>query len=178
MFEHLFDPKFDDLDDLDVSQTLSAQANTTAWLKEIGAVDGEEVKEAHKNAARAAFAAVTDPQLPPEKQKEALMALKVPQAVRHISEMLNAYDWDFVSRAKEIRGYIVAGLMEETKHPDARVRLTAYKALGNITEVGAFTERIEIKKVDVPHTELLDDIKKYLVLPAETTEVSDTQPKT
>ena len=37
--------------------------------------------------------------------------------------MLALYDWDFVEQAKELRGFVVAKILEETSHPDARIRL-------------------------------------------------------
>ena len=47
--------------------------------------------------------------------------------MRHLTGMLAAYDWEFVQQAKEIRGYAVAQLIEETKSSNANIRL---KALG------------------------------------------------
>jgi hypothetical protein len=60
--------------------------------------------------------------------------------------MLTAYDWAFVEQAKELRGYAVAQILEEVKHPDARIRLKALQMLGTVTEVALFTERVEVKK--------------------------------
>jgi hypothetical protein len=56
----------------------------------------------------------------------------------------------------------VAKIVEETEHPDARIRLKALELLGRVTEVGLFTERIEIRKTDLTDTELDQKIKEKL----------------
>ena len=76
--------------------------------------------------------------------------------------MLTAYDWEFVHQAKELRGYTVAKLTEETSHPDARIRLKALELLGKVTEVALFSERTEIKQVGLSDAELDGELKKRL----------------
>jgi hypothetical protein len=56
----------------------------------------------------------------------------------------------------------VAKILEETDHPDARIRLKALEMLGKVTEVGLFTERIEIKKTELSDVELDERIKQKL----------------
>ena len=92
--------------------------------------------------------------------------------------MLSAYDWEFVNQAKEIRGYIVKSLLDETQSPDPKIRLKALQMLGNVTEVGAFTERIEITKKDASAEELTDRIRaKLAALLPKVIEVQDVSPK-
>jgi hypothetical protein len=76
--------------------------------------------------------------------------------------MLTAYDWEFVEQAKELRGYAVAQILEETKNPDSRIRLKALDMLGRVTEVALFTDRIEIKKTEMSDTELDQRIRDKL----------------
>jgi len=76
--------------------------------------------------------------------------------------MLAAYDWEFVEQAKHLRGMAVAKILEETNHPDARVRLKALDMLGRITEVALFTERVEIKKADMSDSDIDKKIKEKL----------------
>jgi hypothetical protein len=85
--------------------------------------------------------------------------------------MLTAYDWQFVEQAQRIRGMAVAKILEETDHPDARIRLKALEMLGKVTEVGLFTERIEIKKSDLSDVELDERIKQKLDALHKTIEV-------
>jgi hypothetical protein len=56
----------------------------------------------------------------------------------------------------------VAQILEEVKHPDARIRLKALDMLGKVTEVALFTERIEVKKTEMSDVELEARIKDKL----------------
>ena len=157
MLEHLvhFEPAitnregFIKLDAASSEDVLSAQVETQAWLKELGVETDEELAtNKEKTAAREAFGAIATVADDTD-TKEKLVALKTPAAVRHLVGMLTAYDWEFVQQAKEIRGYTVSQLLEETKSSNANIRLKALIALGKVTEVGLFTEKIEVKKTDL-----------------------------
>jgi hypothetical protein len=87
--------------------------------------------------------------------------------------MLSAYDWHFVEQAKELRGYAVSQLVEETKHPDAKIRLRALELLGKVTEVALFTERVEVKKTQMTDSELEQKIKDKLNKMAMIVDVTD-----
>jgi hypothetical protein len=87
--------------------------------------------------------------------------------------MLTAYDWKFVEQATELRGYAVSQLLEETKHPDAKIRLKALELLGKVTEVALFTERVEVKKTDMTDAELDKRIKEKLERLAKIVDVTD-----
>jgi hypothetical protein len=91
-----------------------------------------------------------------------LIQIKTPEAVRHLTGMLAAYDWEFVQQAKEIRGYAVAQLIEETKSSNANIRLKALGLLGKVTEVGLFTDQVEIKKTELSDAEIDAKIKEKL----------------
>lgn len=180
MFEHLTSLKaedFVDLADMDVTQTLEAQAGAADFFTKFGS-DPALLSQDEADAARQAFAAVTNPNVPAPVAKDAVLKLKVPRAVQHLAGMLSQYDWEFVEQAKELRGYVVAKVMEETTHPDARIRLKALEMLGKVTEVGSFTERIEVKKVDATADELTERLRAKLagLLPKQI-EVETVTPK-
>ena len=152
---------------------MSAQYNTAELLTSLGITSDEEVDKQHQIvAAREAFQAVVGPN-PDEDTKTKLVQLKTPEAVRHLTGMLAAYDWEFVEMAKELRGYTVAKLVEETKSPNANVRLKALGLLGKVTEVGLFTEKIEVKKTDLTEDEIDRKLKEKL---AKFMDVTDVQP--
>ena len=171
MLEHLLDyePPVDvvsgfgtPVEDVAPQALLDAQANTADWLQALGApAPGEAERLAAASTAQAAFQAIVTQDTTPV-QRAALVALKTPAAVRHLTGMLTAYDWEFVEQAKEIRGYAVSQLIEETKHADARIRLRALELLGKVTEVALFTDRVEIKKTDVSDADLDAKIKEKL----------------
>jgi len=141
---------------------IDAQAQTAKWEQDLD--DFEETPEQEevvKLAARDAFKSVVTHQTP-STIKDKLTQLKVPAAVQHLVGMLSVYDWEFVEQAKELRGYAVSQILEETKNPDAKVRLRALEMLGKVTEVALFTERVEVKKTDLSDSELDARIKEKL----------------
>jgi hypothetical protein len=172
MLDHLIDfsPPVDSyerkavrgLDASSPEEILNAQVKTTEWLESMGvASDQKALEQAQANAARKVFSALATAQ-PVAETKHQLTQLKTPEAVRHLVTMLSAYDWEFVEQAKELRGMAVAKILEETNHPDARIRLKALDMLGRVTEVGLFTERIEVKRADLSDNEIDQKIKDKL----------------
>jgi len=150
------------LGELDVPQLLDAQAATAhEMLIQLGSPEHVLEKD-RAQQVRDVFGKLSDLDLSVESKKEAILSLKVPQAVRHIAGMLTAYDWEYVEQNKQMRAYAVAKIIEETKHPDAKIRLRALELLGKVTEVGIFTERLEIKKVDMTDAEIDAKIKEKL----------------
>jgi len=150
------------LEKISTDETLNAQINTTAWLEKLGVDDDDKaLKEANAKAAQTVFTALAS-NAPLTETKNQLTQIKTPEAVRHLVAMLSAYDWEFVEQAKNLRGMAVAKILEETNHPDARIRLKALDMLGRITEVALFTERIEVKKTDMADHEIDAKIKEKL----------------
>lgn len=151
----------------------NAKISTADWLKELGALDDEELAtELDTTAARGAFANLVSA-APAEITHQALARVETPAAVQHLVGMLTAYDWEFVAQAKELRGYCVAKLVEETNNPTASIRLKALALLGKVTEVGLFTDKVEVKKAEVSDTELDARIKEKLNRFAQIVEVTD-----
>lgn len=147
-----------------VDALLQARVHTASWLEELGVPPDKDLhEELERETARQAFSALA---LSPEKntpeQHAALAALKTPESVRHLTGMLSAYDWEFVEQAKHIRGYVVAQLVEESKNPNASIRLKALSLLGKVTEIGLFTDKIEVKKTDMTDADLEARIKDKL----------------
>lgn len=188
MLEHLldFEPPVVDATGKDIfgldraapDQVLNAQVNTTKWLEQLGVEDDQKiVQEAEAAAARTVFAALAN-NTPPAQTKTQLTLLKTPESVRHLVTLLSAYDWEFVEQAKQMRGMAVAKIIEETNHPDARIRLKAIEMLGRVTEVALFTDRVEVKKTDMTDAEIdkklqdkLDKLLNVVDVDANTGEV-------
>ena len=171
MLDHLinFEPEvseysqgFVPLEKTTPTKTLDAKIKTVDWLKGLGAVDtGTITSELETQAARTSFANIVSA-APSEITHQALAEVKTPAAVQHLVGMLTAYDWEFVSQAKELRGYPVAKILEDCENPNASVRLKALALLGKVTEVGLFTEKIEVKKAELSDDELDQRIKDKL----------------
>ena len=144
------------------AEILNAQVNTTAWVEKLGIDDDDQaLKEANTKAAQKVFTALATA-APAQETKTQLTTIKTPEAVRHLVAMLSAYDWEFVEQAKNLRGMAVAKILEETNHPDARIRLKALDMLGRVTEVALFTERVEVKQTDMSDSEIDKKIKEKL----------------
>lgn len=145
MFEQLIDPNFTGVPDASPAELIGAQMATSSFLDDddgTPALSRRTATSQDTSLARAAFAAGFNATA--QDHKAAVLALKTPAAVQHHVAMLSQYDWDFVEQAKELRGFVVAKLLEETKHPDARIRLRSLELIGKVTEVAAFTERSEV----------------------------------
>lgn len=171
------------LDKADPASLIDAQLETSQWLENLGLTQESVENQAATTTARAAFAAITTGTTPANIQN-ALTTMKTPAAVQRLVGMLTAYDWEFVQQAKELRGYTVAKLLEETENPNANIRLKALGLLGKVTEVGLFTEKVEITKAPASDAELDARIKEKLskfmgvvdVLAISKQEVEDVTP--
>lgn len=158
---------------------LAAQVATDKWLTDLGVPSDAAIDDkSQKDAARRAFTSLNfDPD--DTKQRVALATVKTPVAVQHLTGMLTAYDWNFIEQAKELRGYTVSKILDETKHPDARIRLKALQMLGNVTEVALFTERVEVTKKDASEEEIEKRLRERLskfLSPANGAVVTDVTP--
>ena len=144
------------------AQAINAKITTADWLKDMGVPDTDTVvSELEKTHARQAFTALTTGA--PIKDQHALVStIETPAAVRHLTGMLTAYDWEFVNQAKELRGYAVAKILEECESNNANIRLKALGLLGKVTEVGLFTDKVEIKQTAMSDAEVEQRIKDKL----------------
>jgi hypothetical protein len=189
MLEHLldFEPEVSahpsdalPVDKASAVDVVDAKLQTADWLKNLGAVDVDQVTtRLETEAARQAFNSIVTA-APDAHTHHQLAEIKTPEAVRHLVGMLTAYDWEFVQQAKELRGYTVAKLVEETQHPNANIRLKALGLLGKVTEVGLFTEKIEVKKTDLTEDEIDKKLKEKLAKFMDVTDadVLDVEAKT
>jgi len=172
MFDHLIEFEPDvfnnssehilDTDEVTPAQALDAKIKTKDWLTELGAVDSDTITtKLNQAAARSAFANLIT-NAPTQITHASIAEVKTPEAVQHIVGMLTAYDWQFIHQAQQLRGYAVAQLVEETKNPSANIRLKALGLLGKVTEIGLFTDKIEVKKEALTDNELDQRIKDKL----------------
>jgi len=171
---------FEKLEKLTSAETLQAQSKTVDWLKELVEEDETIITKAQEQKAANVFHALAtqDP-----KAKDKLLQMQVPEEIRSTMAMVSAYQWRFVEQAQELRSMAVTKIVEETNHPDARIRLKALEMLGKVTEVALFTDRLEVKKTDVTEEELNTRIREKLerymgrvdVVDVEPNELSETE---
>jgi len=192
MLEHLISSELDPTVFMDIpedfipvekapaAKVIDAQVKTADWLKSLGLDDNKASDRAQTETARAAFAALTTGSTPASVQL-ALTNIKAPAAVQHLVGMLTAYDWEFVNQAKELRGYVVAKILDDCENPNPNIRLKALGLLGKVTEVGLFTDKIEIKKTDMTEAEIDKRLKEKLakfmdVTDADVTDIVEITP--
>ena len=142
ILEHLTSAEYQNLDDASPDAIVSAQVHTLEWHDE--PVGPGMADDNARTLARSTFASLTTPGAELATTKANILQLRSPEAVRHLVGMLSAYDWDFVNQAKELRGFVVAKLLEEVKGARASDRLRALQLIGTLTEVASFTERSEV----------------------------------
>ena len=171
VWEHMGEPP-KHISRLSTHELLDAQFETAKFL------DGLDVPEDKlaPETAGAVFGALASDTASHERKISSLQLLRTPDAVRNLVAMLTAYEWEFVEEAGRIRGYVVAKLLEETKHDNARVRLRALEMLGKVTEVALFTERMEVRTIDVSDEELEKQLRQKLskVLTNDASDIDST----
>jgi hypothetical protein len=104
-------------------------------------------------------------------------AVTTTAAAIHLKSILSEYDQVVVSSAVQIRTYVTNKLIEETTHPDPKIRIRALELLGKVGDVGLFIERSE---VTVKHKTTLeleasikDRISKLLELRSKSEDIQD-----
>ena len=156
---------------------LDARFETAEFLEAIGAKPEDEItKELAKEAAAKSFEDFVK-NVPDPVKRDNLKNMKTPESVKRVVGMLSTYDWQFVEESQRIRGFIVTKLLEEAEdHPDAKVRLRALELLGKVTDVGLFSERVEIKKTDISDADLDAQIRAKLEKFVEKSETLKLKP--
>jgi hypothetical protein len=155
-------------------QILEAQINTSDWLTELGAKTEDEIltEMEHKQVTEAfkdSLSGSREGKNQPDTDEDACCSATLGGDVDGVRLAVCG------AGAAAIRGMAVAKILEETDHPDARIRLKALEMLGKVTEVGLFTERIEIKKTELSDVELDERIKQKLEVIQKTIEVDATE---
>jgi hypothetical protein len=167
---------FTPVEKLSANQQFDAKAGTADLYSRLGVVDDDELPNAlAQHQAENVFGAMIS--MDEAKRLDAVGALSLPEAVKSSVAMLTQYQWNFVAQAQELRSMTVSKIVKETDHADAKIRLQALKLLGSVTEVALFTERVEIKKVDMTpdaiETAIREKLAKFatmVALPAQEVE--------
>ena len=152
-------PTFTPLNKITPAETLNAQLKTSDWMKEITGEDDGIIEKVQEERAIDVFSALLNND-PTAKTK--LLSMEVPEEIRSTVAMVSAYQWKFVEQAENLRNMAVTKIVEETNHPDARIRLKALEMLGKVTEVALFTDRVEVKRTEMSDEELSIQIKNKL----------------
>ena len=86
------------------------------------------------------------------------------ETLAYLGGLVAAYDGAIVKELTVLKGFVVNKLVEESFHGDAKIRMQALKALGEVDGVDAFRRRIEVthkvQSLDEVESELLETLMK------------------
>lgn len=152
---------FDSEEPRTFAQKVKVAAATAKVLLEAGADLDPSYED--KKAAEEVFKAFTDPDQKTKVPAQASKVLNAPASVQHLYMMLQDYDHDVVSEAKQLRRYVTNKLLEETGLPDPRHRIKALELLGKISDVGLFSDKSEVTIKNVSTEDLEEQIREKLL---------------
>jgi hypothetical protein len=113
-----------------------------------------DVTDQDKQEARLAFAASTPP----------VPARTTPGTIVHLESILNDWDQEVLDVSRRLRNYVTNKLIVETTDPDPKVRLKSLEMLGKVSNVGLFSERVDITVTHRTIHDIESDLKKTLEL--------------
>lgn len=85
-----------------------------------------------------------------------------PASLVNIRSYLDEYSRQVVTHAVELRHLVTNRLIEESQHPDARIRIRALELLGKHSDVGLFSEKQEVTITHQTTDELKDRLRAKL----------------
>ena len=156
-----FDIKPEDIDDF--REKAHAMFETVQELANNGLE--VEVTDADKAEARMLFAA----------SKAPAPKTATPGAIVHLESILNEWDQEVLDVGRRLRNYVTNRFIVESTDPDPKVRLKALENLGRLSNVGSFSERIDITVTHRTIHDIESELKKTLEL--FTGEIIDVTPK-
>ena len=144
--------------DLSPREELEMRARTVKMISDLMG-SPIEPSEADKGAAlEAAQSMMLDP-----KQSPSLAAYSNP-TIAYLAGLVAQHDTLVVKELADLKKYVVNKLVAETEHPDAKIRLTALRALGEVDGVDAFKKRSEMtvkqQSIEEVEKELLETLEK------------------
>ena len=84
--------------------------------------------------------------------------------IAYLAGMVAQHDTLVVKELADLKKFVVNKLVAETDHPDAKIRLTALRALGEVDGVDAFKRRSEVthkqQSIEEVEKELLETLTK------------------
>ena len=124
-----------------------------------------EVTDEDKTESRALFAA----------SKAPAPKTATPGSIVHLESILNEWDKEVLDVSRRLRNYVTNRFIVESTDPDPKVRLKALENLGRLSNVGSFSDRIDITVTHRTINDIETELKKTLEL--FTGEVIDVTPK-
>lgn len=139
-------------------EELEMRARTVKLISDLMGVP-IEVSEAEKGKAlEAAQRMLANPATAPQ------LATYSNPTLAYLAGLVAQHDTLVVKELADLKIYVVNKLVAETEHPDAKIRLTALRSLGEIDGVDAFKKRSEMtvkqQSIEEVEKELLETLEK------------------
>lgn len=142
----------------DLLRSAMAAANAARLLEAHGLGSTSPTVEDRNAAAAVLTQYAYDPIATTQAGTPSRIGKMTPAALVLTAELLEQFGHKIVEDAVQVRHLVMNKLLQETEHPDPRIRIRALELLGKITDVGLFTERSE---VTVTH-QTSDDVRERL----------------
>lgn len=144
--------------DLSSKEELEMRARTIKLVADLTGNPIEPTADERMDAVALAQTMMTDPSKSPQ------LANYSNPTLAYLAGMVAQYDTLVVRELAELKTYVVNRLVAETEHADAKIRLGALKALGEIDGVDAFKRRTEMtvkqQSIEEVEKELLATLEK------------------
>jgi hypothetical protein len=144
--------------ELSPREELEMRARTVKLISDLTG-DPIETSEADRGKAlEAAQTLMVNPNVSPQ------LSLYSNPTIAYLAGLVAQHDTLVVKELADLKKYVVNKLVAETEHPDAKIRLTALRSLGEIDGVDAFKKRSEMtvkqQSVEEIEKELLETLEK------------------
>ncbi len=144
---------------MSTKEELEVRANTIKLLSDLTGkpiVPKEENKEQAREAAKDAV-----------ENKPVDLSRYPNETIAYLAGMVSQYDAMVVNELAELKLFVVNKLIEDTGNKDARIRIQALRALGEVDGVDAFKRRTEItvqhRSTEEIERALLEKLDKFTI---------------
>ena len=146
---------------MDMRDRAIALCRTAEHLAEHGldlTADDDDRQVAHKLTN----AYATNPGDSSENFNEACAGSMTPAVLHEVGHILDEFGQLVVKDAMRIRNLVTNKLILEADGPDPRVRIKALQLLGNMSDVGLFTEKREVIHTNRTAEDLREELRKKI----------------
>lgn len=150
-----------DISYIDLRERALAACNSVALLEKHG-LDTEATPSDTEAAATLTAAYAENPERTSKLVNNVRASSLTPASLVNIRSYLDEYGRAVVTHAVEMRHLVTNRLLEESRHPDARIRIRALELLGKHSDVGLFSEKQEVTITHQTTDELKDRLRSKL----------------
>lgn len=147
------------LPELSPREELEMRARTVKMISDLTGKPIEPTPQHRGQAIEMANSMLGDKNTSPQ------LAIYENETIAYLAGLIAQHDTYVVKDLAQIKTYVVNKLVEETRHPEAKYRLQALRALGEVDGVDAFKKRSE-----VTHKQSIEEVEKELLLLLEKAE--------